>query len=282
MKPRLEQLANKINTQSFICYEVQVAAFEFLWHYHPEYELTYIIEGKGKRLVGDSYEYFQAGDWVLLPPMLPHTWVSDKTEAAHCRAIVIQFSQAFIQQLFLFTELQSVEKLFAKVNRGLEFVSSDEGVTALLQKIIDFEGLPRFTCLLQILHLLTTTPFQYISSATYKPIKGADNQQRINKVFKYVQKAFANEVSLKEAAALIHLSESAFCKFFKRTSGKTFSDYTNDIRIAHACYLLIETDKPIHLIATESGFESLTYFNRVFLKKKKLKPSAYKKITNLQ
>jgi AraC-like DNA-binding protein len=280
MKPRLEQLANKINAQSFICYEVQVAAFEFLWHYHPEYELTYIIEGKGKRLVGDSYEYFQAGDWVLLPPMLPHTWVSDKTEASHCRAIVIQFSPSFIQQLFQFTALQSVEKLFAKANRGLQFAvdGANENLLSLLQKMSTCEDLPRLTYLLQVLHLVSNTSFQYIASAQYKLIKGTENQHRINQVFQYMQKEFTRKLSLEKAAALIHLSESAFCKFFKRTSGKTFSDYTNDIRIAHACYLLIETDKPVNVIATESGFESLTYFNRIFLKKKNLKPSAYRRL----
>ena len=94
----------------------------------------------------------------------------------------------------------------------------------------------------------------------------------------YVQKEFKETVSLKKAASIIHLSESAFCKFFKRTSGKTFSDYTNEIRIAHACQLLIETDKPIIEIANDSGFESLTYFNRVFLRKKKKRPGEYRRI----
>jgi AraC-like DNA-binding protein len=260
---------------------VQVAAFEFLWHYHPEYELTYIVEGKGKRLIGDSYEYFQAGDWVLLPPMLPHTWVSDKTQASHCRAIVIQFSPAFIQLLFNFTALRSVEKLFAKANRGLQLGINrpNEHLLLLLQKMSDcVDDLLRLTYLLQLLHIVANSSFEFITSEQYKPIKGAENQQRINQVFQYVQNEFTCKVSVEKAAALVHLSESAFCKFFKRITGKTFSDYTNDIRIAHACHLLIATDKPISLVALESGFESLTYFNRVFLKKKHLKPSTYRSL----
>jgi YesN/AraC family two-component response regulator len=103
-------------------------------------------------------------------------------------------------------------------------------------------------------------------------MKGNENQQRINKVFLYVQKEFKEHISLKKAASIIHLSESAFCKFFKRASGKTFSTYVNDIRIAYASQLLIESDKAIGEIAFESGFESLTYFNRVFLKTKGVKP----------
>jgi len=84
---------------------------------------------------------------------------------------------------------------------------------------------------------------------------------------------------LQKAAALIHLTDSAFCKYFKRISGKTFSDYVNDIRIAHACELLIETDKTIAQIANESGYETLTYFNRIFLKKKNIRPNAFRKLS---
>lgn len=78
MKARLEKLDSKSLNRSFIAYELVVPSFEFQWHYHPEYELTYIIKGKGKRLVGDTYEVFTEGDFVLLPPMLPHTWISEK------------------------------------------------------------------------------------------------------------------------------------------------------------------------------------------------------------
>lgn len=108
-------------------------------------------------------------------------------------------------------------------------------------------------------------------------MKGTENQQRINTIFQYVQQEFNETISLKKAASLIHLSESAFCKFFKRTSGKTFSDYTNEIRIAHACQLLIETDHPVSEVAFSSGFDSITYFNRVFLKKKGVRPMHYRR-----
>ncbi len=83
------------------------------------------------------------------------------------------------------------------------------------------------------------------------------------------KKHAGEKISISKAASLIHLSESAFCKFFKKGIGKTFSDYVNTIRIGNACHLLTETDKTMAEIAYASGFESLTWFNRVFLKKKK-------------
>jgi AraC-like DNA-binding protein/mannose-6-phosphate isomerase-like protein (cupin superfamily) len=279
MKPKYEQLSSRKNNQSFICYEVVVPSFELLWHYHPEYELTYIIKGKGKRWVGDNFENFKEGDLVLLPPSLPHTWISDKKTSEPCSAIVIQFSQEFLAQLFQFSEMKSLEKLFMKAGCGLHFtMPKKNNFLLLLQKMLQSHELMKFTLLLEVLHKLSFHKSAPIASLQYKPLKGNENQQRINRVFLYVQKEFREKVSLQKAASLLHLSLSAFCKFFKRASGKTFSDYTNEIRIAHACHLLHETDKSINDIAYESGFESITYFNRVFLRKKKIRPGVYRKM----
>jgi AraC-like DNA-binding protein len=74
----------------------------------------------------------------------------------------------------------------------------------------------------------------------------------------------------------VNLSVTAFCKFFKRATGLTVTDYLNDIRIGNACELLIETDLQIKEIAYQVGFQSLTYFNRVFLKKKKMTPREFR------
>lgn len=279
MKSKLEQLSHKKDNQSFLCYEVNAPNFELHWHYHPEYELTYIVKGKGKRLVGDNYEPFAEGDLVLLGPNLPHTWITQRKRKENCRAIVIQFTRAFAEQLFQFPEMMAIEKLLAKATNGVKFYNSkNRNVGLLMQQMIDSSELIRFALFIQLLEQLLPVKSIPLASAKYKPMKGNENQQRLNKVFLYVEKEFKEVVSLKKAASIIHLSESAFCKFFKRASGKTFSDYTNEIRIGYACQLLIETDKPVSEIAFETGFESLTYFNRVFLKKKKITPRSYRKM----
>jgi AraC-like DNA-binding protein len=249
-----------------------------MWHYHPEYELTYIIHGNGKRLVGDSYENFQSGDLVLSGPSLPHTWVSDQKGKQSCRAIVIQFTTDFAAQLLSFTEMRDIRPLLEKAARGIPFDhKKNKECVLLLQQIISAGEVSQLSLLMQVLHLLSQKNGVMLASLQYRPMKGNENERRINKVLTYVQKEFKHEVSLKKAASIVHLSESAFCKFFKRASGKTFSDYTNEIRIAYACQLLTSSDQPINAIAFESGFESLTYFNRVFLKKKQLTPLAFRR-----
>ena len=188
MRPRLEQLAHLTRERSFICYEVRVPAFEFLWHYHPEYELTLIAKGSGTRLVGDSYHKFQDGDLVLLPPSLPHTWISETSSHEYCQAIVIQFSKTFVDQLLGFSELSSISKLFDKSNRGLSFhYPKYNDLMQLLQKMIQSNEVVGFSKFIQVLDLLASKKSTAISSLHYKPLKGNENQQRINQVFQYVQ-----------------------------------------------------------------------------------------------
>ena len=115
-------------------------------------------------------------------------------------------------------------------------------------------------------------------STYYQPLKGSENEKRINKVCQYLQKHATETLTIHKVAALIHLSPSAFCKFFKRITGTTFYDYVNDIRIANVCSQLLATDKQVAEIAYENGFETLTYFNRIFLKKKNMSPSIYRKV----
>jgi len=278
MRAKLELLSQQNNNRSFLCYEVKLPSFDFFWHYHPEYELTYMVRGSGKRLVGDSYENFDEGDLDLLGPSLPHTWFTEKRSKENYRAFVIQFSLNFIEPMLQYTEMADIRKLLKKADKGLRFsTQKSKELSVHLYQILHNKGVDSITSLLLLLQKLSNSRTISLATPGFRPIKGNQNQQRINIVFQYVQQQFKNGISLREAASLIHLSQSAFCKFFKRISGKTFSDYVNDIRIAHACQLLIESDMLIEQIAYESGFDSLTYFNRIFLKKKETKPGSFRK-----
>lgn len=279
MKAKLEQLSLENKNASFLYYNVKVPAFEFLWHYHPEYELTYIVKGRGKRFVGDSYEDFESGDLVLLGPMLPHAWVSETNYKFDCEAIVIQFSQDFMKSLFQFPEINDIRDLLIKSKGGLNFRATDESVIFLIKQLITCKGADAFATFIKVLQQLSYSSSMPLSSDHFKLLKGNENQQRINKVFMYVQENYNTKISLTRASEIVHLSESAFCKFFKRVTGRTFSDYVNEIRISKACELLLESDKQIELISFETGFESQTYFNRIFLRKKGIRPMLYRQKT---
>lgn len=281
MKPRFEDIGSKRGANSYVAYRYTTSAFPFLWHYHPEYELTLILEGSGERMVGDSHEYFFPGDLVLLGPGLPHTWVSEMPSAA----VVVQFAESFIAPIVQFPECDRIRQLLARTSQGLAFPATGWSKGDLRASIMNLpvaRAATRITGLLDVLQTLagTRAGAQTLASPYFQPPAGKKAEGRIGKVFQYVHRHSAETVSLREAADLINLSESAFCKFFRRTTGKTFSDYVSDIRIGHACHLLSESDDTISEIAYHSGFESLTYFNRVFLRKKGIRPREFRKGIN--
>jgi AraC-like DNA-binding protein/uncharacterized cupin superfamily protein len=279
MRAKLEHIDSKGLNHSFLCYEIVLPSFKFLWHHHPEYELTYIQKGKGKRFVGDHIESFTAGDLVLLGSQLPHTWVSDGKGKEQCRAVVLQFSQEFIESLLNYPEMAELNRIFEKSKSGLQFrLKKQSSAPQLMESLPTSSGLQRIQIFIKLFDSLLLEKTKLLSSPVYQHlIKVGKTEKRINKVFQYINKAYSGTLSIHGAAGLIHLSESAFCKFFRRASGKTFSDYVNDVRIAQVCTQLIETDDPVSAIAYSCGFENLAYFNRVFLKKKKMQPGNYRK-----
>lgn len=281
MKPLLEDIGKKRGQHSIIAFEIEQQKLDFFWHYHPEYELTLIVHGKGTRMVGDHHENFESGDLVFIGPDLPHTWMSDRHMEGNCKVVVIQFTKELIQRFIGLEEDAKMNGFLSDSKRGLTINSNkNDNVKNLIKALPSKTGIDKISVFLQILHLLSTLESRTLASSFYQPLKGAENEKRINTVCQYIQKHSTEPLTIQRAASIIHLTPSAFCKFFKRITGKTFSDYVNDIRIANVCRDLIATDKQVSTIAFENGFDTLTYFNRIFLKKKGMKPSNYRKDKN--
>lgn len=281
MKPLLEDIGKKRGQHSIIAFEIEQQKLDFFWHYHPEYELTLIVHGKGTRMVGDHHENFESGDLVFIGPDLPHTWMSDRHMEGNCKVVVIQFTKELIQRFIGLEEDAKINGFLSDSKRGLTINSNNnDNVKNLIKALPSKTGIDKISVFLQILHLLSTLESRTLASSFYQPLKGAENEKRINTVCQYIQKHSTEPLTIQRAASIIHLTPSAFCKFFKRITGKTFSDYVNDIRIANVCRDLIATDKQVSTIAFENGFDTLTYFNRIFLKKKGMKPSNYRNDKN--
>ena len=276
MKPKWERSTNPDHNDVFYAFEVLLPRFDYYWHYHTEYELTFIESGMGLRCVGNSRMPFNAGDLVLLGPNLTHTWIGSSSEGT-CRAYVLHIHESNILNLLNMRAFSELRPLLAASHRGLYFPNvNTEAVQTAFWDLTRQTGIPLFAGALQLLDRLKNENRLVLSSAP-SGVPHSEIQLRINIVMEYVQEHFSNKLSLTEASKRVHLTESGFCKFFKKTTGRTFSDFVNEVRIANACLLLLQTDMPIGLIAVESGFENLAYFNRVFLKKNGLNPSVWRK-----
>ena len=260
-----------------LVYNVDTPSFDFMWHYHLEYELTLIVNGHGKRIVGDNYETFVPGDLVLFGSNLPHTYEGKQAgNVKPLKSVVIQFSGGLFTCFKELGVFALIQQMLDKSTSGLFFQNSGD-VQQLIQDLPNRKGVQKILDLILILDKLSVKDSTSLATLKYKPLKGQANEQRINIVCNFIQDNFREPITINDAAAMIHLSPSAFCKFFKRAMCRTFTDYMNEIRISRACIELIETDSPIVQISDNCGFNSSSYFIRIFTKKKGISPREYRK-----
>ncbi|MEN9337106.1 MAG: hypothetical protein RLZZ500_2093 [Bacteroidota bacterium] len=276
MKPYFENIPNDKGSASVYAYRFQVPFFEFKWHYHPEFELTYIRKGSGHRIVGNSFDDFTDGDLVLLGSGVPHTWSSKAIENQPVEAIVIQFLKAPLDAILAIEEYAPLHTMLDKAVFGLHFKASEE-VEKVMLRLTEYESMDRVVLLLVLLNDLSKLPYTPIGDQLTVAFGSPKRELRINTICKYIAENFNQSLSIGQAAARIHMSESNFCKFFKKATGKTFSDYVNEIRIQEACRLLRTTETKISTLAHACGFETLSYFNRVFFQKKQCTPNNFRK-----
>lgn len=272
----------KSELQSFAVREFHLPAFASPWHYHPECELTHIIQSSGKRFVGDSILPFGPGDLVLLGSDLPHYWkneTSAQAPGAFAHSLVIQFREECFGVEFLSRpEMDKARKLLLRARRGLAFTgNAAASAVEVMRRMAQRDGLGRLIDLLTILQLLVEArEFHVLSSPGFVPLLDEFASDRINRAYQYVFERFMGPLDHKVIAQAVGMSLSAFCHYFKRVTGRTLSDFINEVRIGHARKLLIDTDRTISEVAYDCGYESLSNFNRCFYALTRCSPKQYR------
>jgi AraC-like DNA-binding protein len=272
-----EDVTLKESHQSFRFFKVEEEELHPFWHYHPELELTLIYEGSGTRFVGDSILPYQPMDLVLVGENLPHHWVSvNAVGDNYQRAIVIQFPKNLFEA---FPECQVLQDLFDSAEKGIQFLQPS---AELIQQLIHFDGvsnMEQLSLLMQILFQLTEHDDRLLlSTASYKNQLGnSKRQDKIAKTTTYILEHLDQKLTVDHMADYTHLVPQSFCRWFKNATGNTFVNYLNKARVERACQLLLNTQMAISDICFSVGFESLSHFNRTFLKLKEMSPRAFRK-----
>jgi AraC-like DNA-binding protein len=277
MKAQLEIVRS--SSTSFVAFERKDPSFPFLWHYHPEHELTLIVDSQGQRLVGDAIADYGPGDLVLLGPNLPHSWRSGPVRAdaqtIH-RAVVVQFLPEFLgSKFFALEEMNSVAHLLDRSSCGLAFGSTPTGldVARRLRTIVSQLPAQRLLTLLTVLvDLSAEAQAERLSTGKLGPISRSEDQQRINTICVYLDQQFCERIDYHELARSVHMDLASLCRFFKRATGRTMTTYVNELRVAAAAQLLRETDLNILEVGLRVGFGNYSNFNRQFKRMKGFGP----------
>jgi len=282
MKPLLEAPRSDFELASLVIFERKENSFAWNWHYHPEIELTWIQKGRGTRLVGDHSESYRRNDLVLLGSNLAHTWFSPGETGEQNQAIVIQLRpQLFSESLLSLPEFAAIAQLIARAGHGLRF-SEETGrkIGKQMKELLRETGLPRWVGFIRILNELATAPGAELASSGYQRRRAYKQSSRLERVTTYIEKHCCEELSLSQAAKMTELTPSAFSRFFRKMTHKTFVSYRNSCRIRETCRMLTETDLTITQIAFECGFENLANFNRRFRTEKYMVPREYRRMHN--
>ncbi|WP_346319196.1 AraC family transcriptional regulator [Chitinophaga sp. YIM B06452] len=278
MKPRYKPIPSESNLFK-VEFQNTSEVFDYPWHYHPELEITYILNGKGVRYVGNTIENFYEDDLVLLGSNLPHAWNHTADPSQQVIAIVIYLKEEFLDKTWMHSiEFETVRKLLEAMRKGIKI---DTHVASRLKpKFIDLlnaSSFERLMILLQILHELSlNTEFRYLCEQEFMVDLNFNDKERINAVYKYIQANYKRQISLADIASRLNMTEEYFSRFFSKTMKKPFFEFLNEYKINRACKLLIETDKQVSEVCYASGFESLPFFYRQFKKFKNCQPKNYR------
>jgi len=266
---------------SFTAYERVARDFPFDWHYHPEFELTFIRDSEGQRIVADSFCEYKTGDLVLLGPNLPHAYrscPSDSRPSREHRAIVIQFREdSFGEHFFELPEMKSVASLLQRSRMGLAFGNTPTGirVAASINEIPLLPPARRLTSLLSTLvELAEDSEAQVISTETLRPLCRVEDRRRVDQICSYLHESFDREIDFTELARSVHMSQACLCRFFRRATGRTMTTYINQLRIGAAAQLLVSSDLSVLEIAFRVGFGNYSNFSRQFKRMKGVTPLA--------
>jgi AraC-like DNA-binding protein len=264
--------------QSFKLFKPSLKNY-FFWHYHPEFELVYVEASNGIRHVGQHISSYMESDLILIGQNIPHLNFDFGIKTKY-KQIVVQLKENFLGDAFKETpEFELIQQLFERSYLGLSFTGKTKAAVAEklkhMQSVGHFEQL---LCLLQIFQMLATTNEVIELNEQDTSIKLFLNDKiRMGAIYKYIHTNYNETPDVNKVAASVHLSTSAFCRYFKKQTKMTFTDFVNQYRITQAKTLLLQ-DKSISETCYEVGFESLSYFNKLFKKITGENPSAFKKL----
>jgi len=281
-RPVAYELVPPSGGASFVVRDFIHPRFTSPYHVHPELELTFILEGVGTRFVGDHVARFGPGDLILVGPNLPHYWRSDGLQMkTRAHSVVVQFGAGCLTEGFLaLPEMQPVRRLFERARRGIQFQGRLARVTGeRLGRLSEMTGAMRVAEFVGILAALTSVRgSRLLSREGFLDLPETVGAVRIRRACQYVFEHLGGKVRLAAIAREAALSPEAFCRLFRRVTGRRFFDFVNELRVSHACALLKDTDQAIGDIAAASGFGTLANFNRRFKACKQCAPRDFRRL----
>lgn len=259
--------------------------FTYPLHFHSEYEIIYIKESTGTRFIGNSIAKYEAGDILFIGSNLPHFLKSDEVYHSNAndlrvKGTIIHFEKEFMYYAInYYPHFIKIKNLLQESQRGIYFAKGHfQKLQDLLERIPLENGLNQMMLFLEILKEMSETAEKQTISTTDFVNETIYDTARIDKIISYLNKNYTRHISLDEIASFAAMNSSAFCRYFKSKTGKSFKNYILDMRIGYACKLLLMEDVSVSQLSSQCGFETISHFNKTFKKNTGFVPSHYRKM----
>ena len=247
-------------------------------HQHEEIQISYIVEGRGTLIIGDSINDFKEDDIFVIGENIPHVFRTDRNYSSSSKMLTLFFTKnSFGKDFFSLTDMSNVDDFFKKSEYGMKVLSKKEKITLLFLKLGKQNKIQRISSLLKILNYIIFAKTSPLSSFVNRKKYTEDEGRRMNDVFEYAISSFDKVISLEEVAEKANMTKNAFCRYFKKRTNKTFFQFLIEIRIENACKMLHHNkDISISTISELSGFQDIANFNRKFKELKGISPSQFR------
>lgn len=258
--------------------------FTYPWHFHREYEIIYVEEGEGDCLVGDRMAPYSEGQLILFGSELPHSMQSPshygEEHEFRVKGVNVQFEKDFMHySISQYSQFIPIRDLLEEAYRGIRFAADCSGkAVGLLKQIPSAKGAEQIILLLSLLQVLATDSGRsYLTTSHYTPPSPlVMRNERMERIIAYLNKHYTEPIRLDEIASYTAMCPTAFCRYFKENTGKTFKEYVFEMRVEFACKLLSNSDMNVSRISADCGFESSVHFNRIFKRVTGLTPTTYR------
>ncbi|MEP2667554.1 MAG: AraC family transcriptional regulator [Cyclobacteriaceae bacterium] len=252
-------------------------------HQHNEIQIMWIEKSEGTLIAGDYVGRFAPGDLFVIGSHQAHVFKNDQAyfkegSKLEASSVSIFFDENYLGNVFWqLEEMEDTMKWVSKAGRGFKLLgATKEKVTELLLRVVKQKGIDKIITFFEIIKLLTETKEIEILSVIASLEKYRTNEgKRMDDILQFTLRESYRKVYIDEVAKVANLTEEAFCRYFKTRTGKTYTNFLNEVRVSHACKLLIDKDLSIQDICYQSGFTNLSNFNRAFKKITGKTPSKY-------
>ncbi len=281
MRPQFHKLPLSSDSSFlYMCWECNY--FDKPWHFHKEYELVLIEKAEGTRFIGDHVSHFKDGNLALIGPNIPHLYRNSsayyKNKNMVAKSIFIHFTDDFAGNSFFdLPEMKLVRRLLDKSSLAIDIKGkANQYVRQRLISMQDENPAKRLLSLLDMLVFLSASRDLKPILSTGFTASNSNDTDKINIVLQFIMENYTDEIYIEEIASKLNMSVASFSRYFKHHTRKTFSHYVTEIRIGHACRLLMEDDYNISEICYMSGFDNLSNYYRHFKKIVGVIPKKYK------